>query len=69
VASAAGVLLFVLVGVMVGQHQLTSPGPKGLAQIAGVVAVVNAILAVPVSRLVSWAAAGLQGSAQSALVK
>jgi rod shape-determining protein MreD len=68
-ASAVGVLLFVLVGVMVGQHQLTSPGPRGLAQIAGIVAVVNAILAVPVSKLVSWAAAGLQGPAQSALAK
>ena len=68
-ASAVGVLLFVLVGVMVGQHQLTAPGPRGVAQIAGIVAVVNAILAVPVSRLVSWAAAGLQGPAQSALAK
>jgi rod shape-determining protein MreD len=65
VASAFGVVLFVLVGVMVGQHQLTAPGPKGIAQIAGIVAGINAILAVPVSRIVSWAAHGLTGPAAS----
>jgi rod shape-determining protein MreD len=69
VASAVGVLLFVLLGVMVGQHQLTAPGPTGLAQIVVIVAVVNAILAIPVSRLVSWACAGLQRPTQSALIK
>ena len=69
VASAAGVVLFVLVGVMVGQHQLTAAGPKGIAQIAGIVGAINAILAVPVSRLVTWAATGLAGPTQSALAK
>jgi rod shape-determining protein MreD len=68
VASAVGVVLFVLIGVMVGQHQLTAPGPRGVAQIAGIVAAINAVLAVPVSRLLSWAARGLTGPAQSALV-
>jgi rod shape-determining protein MreD len=68
VASAVGVVLFVLIGVMVGQHQLTARGPRGVAQIAGIVGAINAVLAVPISRLLSWAARGLTGSAQSALV-
>ncbi|HSS11274.1 MAG TPA: rod shape-determining protein MreD [Acidimicrobiales bacterium] len=65
VGSAVGVVLFVLVGVMVGQHQLTAPGPKGIAQIAGIVGGINAILAVPVARIVSWAGGGLSGHAAS----
>jgi rod shape-determining protein MreD len=57
VASAVGVVLFALIGVVVGQTQLVAPGPRGLAEIAGLVAVMNAALALPGARLMSWALA------------
>src|SRR5579871_3229853 len=52
-ASAVGVVLFALVGAMLGQTQLLAPGPEGLARIAGLVGVMNgvgAILMMPVMR-------------------
>jgi rod shape-determining protein MreD len=58
VASAAGVVTFVLAGVMVGQSQLTRPGPLGIAKTALLVGLMNAVVAAPVCRLVGWAASG-----------
>lgn len=53
VASAVGVVLFALVGAMLGQTQLLAPGPQGLARIAGLVGLMNgagAILMMPIMR-------------------
>jgi rod shape-determining protein MreD len=58
VASAAGVLAFVLIGVMVGQSQLSDLGPRRIVETAIIVALMNAVLAFPVAPLVSWASAG-----------
>jgi rod shape-determining protein MreD len=63
VGSAGAVLLFVAAGITVGQTQLTALGPARLFEIAGLVGVMNSILAVPVSRVVTWAAAGSAGAA------
>jgi rod shape-determining protein MreD len=62
-ASAAGVVVFVVAGVMVGQAQLTQSGPAVLATTAALVGFMNALLAVPASRLVAWAAHGSAGAA------
>ncbi len=58
VASAAGVVIFVLAGVLVGQSQLTRVGPVAIVKTALLVGVMNAIIAAPVARLVGWAASG-----------
>jgi rod shape-determining protein MreD len=55
VASAAGIVVYGLVGAMVGQAQLLR---GDLPVIAGWVAVVNAPLAVPVVKLMEWALKG-----------
>jgi rod shape-determining protein MreD len=62
-ASAAGVLLFVGIGITVGQTQLTEAGPRRIFEIAGVVGAINLVLAVPVTRVVSWATTGSSGAA------
>lgn len=51
-ASAGGMVLFGVLGAMVGQSDFVSPR---LAVIAALVGVMNAILAVPAVRVVSWA--------------
>jgi len=51
-ASAGGVVLYGLVGAVVGQTQLLH---ADLLAIAGWVAVVNGLLAIPVVRLMQWA--------------
>jgi rod shape-determining protein MreD len=56
--SAAGVVLFVVAGVMVGQSQLTLGGPTVLAKTAALVGAMNALLAIPVSRIVARATNG-----------
>jgi rod shape-determining protein MreD len=65
IASAAGVLVFVAAGVTVGQSQLTGPGPVTLAKTAVIVGVMNAVLAIPVSRIVTWASNSSQGGGSS----
>jgi rod shape-determining protein MreD len=50
-ASAAGVMLFVLLGEVMGEQLLTTPG---LWKIVTVVSVVNAVLIVPANRLLRW---------------
>jgi rod shape-determining protein MreD len=51
VASACGVVLFAVVGAVVGEHDLLS---TRLLLIVLVVALSNAVLAIPVLRLVQW---------------
>lgn len=51
-ASAGGMVLFGVLGAMVGQSDFVSPR---LAVIAALVGVMNAILAVPAVRVLSWA--------------
>jgi rod shape-determining protein MreD len=58
VASAAGVAIFVLAGVLVGQSQLTRVGPIALVKTALLVGAMNAIIAAPVARLFGWAVSG-----------
>jgi rod shape-determining protein MreD len=65
VASAAGVVVFVVAGAMVGQSQLTSGGPRSLAEIASIVGAMNAVLAFGAIRIVTWAASGWAAPAQS----
>ena len=52
VASAAGVVLYAVLGAMVGQPQFVSPH---LAVVAAVVAFMNGALAPAASRVVGWA--------------
>src|SRR3989440_1827708 len=54
-ASALGVVGFALLGALVGQTQLLEPGLSHLATIAGIVAAMNAVLAVPGTPVVRWA--------------
>jgi len=54
VASAAGVILYAFVGAMLGEPMVS----RRLVTIVGVVAVGNAVLAVPVIRAVTWAIGG-----------
>jgi rod shape-determining protein MreD len=65
-ASAAGVVTFVVAGVMVGQSQLTAIGPVAIVKTALLVGVMNAIVAAPVTRLFAWAASGAKRSADGA---
>jgi hypothetical protein len=62
VASSAGVLLFVVAGVMVGQSQLTRMGPVFIVKSALLVGVMNAIVATPACRVMAWAASGSRRS-------
>lgn len=59
VGSAAGIVLFAVIGAVVGQTQLV--GPR-LPVIALVVAGVNALLSLPTVRLAGWALSGLGDS-------
>ena len=68
VASAAGVVTFVITGVMVGQSQLTRTGPLAIFETAMIVGVMNAVVAAPVSRVLDWAAGGLSRPTQSTSV-
>jgi len=54
-ASAIGVVGFALLGALVGQTQFLRPGLSHLATIAGIVAAMNAFLAVPATPVVRWA--------------
>jgi rod shape-determining protein MreD len=69
VASAAGVVLFVVAGVMVGQTQLTIGGPAVLAKTAALVGVMNAVLAAPVAGIVATATSGFDVSAPGRQVR
>lgn len=54
VASAAGVVLYGLAGALIGQSHFVSPR---LLVVAGWVAAMNGLLAVPVTRAMGWAMA------------
>jgi rod shape-determining protein MreD len=54
VASAMGVVVFALVGHVIGESTLVDPP---LAAIVGVVAVLNGLLSLPVGRTMRWALA------------
>ena len=54
IASAAGVVLYALVGAMLGEPMVN----RRLVTIVGVVAVGNGVLALPVIRAVTWALGG-----------
>jgi rod shape-determining protein MreD len=58
-ASAAGVVLYAFVGAMLGEPMVS----RRLVVIVGVVAVGNAVLAIPVIRAVTWAMGGGVGPA------
>lgn len=53
--SALGIAMFALLGALVGQTQLLEPGPSHVATIAGIVGVMNAVLAIPAAPVVRWA--------------
>lgn len=55
VGSAAGVVLFVVIGAVLGQTHLVR---NDVPVVVAVVAVMNAVLALPVVRLAGWAMAG-----------
>jgi rod shape-determining protein MreD len=55
VASAIGVVLFATVGGLIGQSQLLRPGAGHLALVAGLVALMNGVLAVPTVATLRWA--------------
>lgn len=55
--SAAGVVLFVVIGAVLGQTHLMS---DDLPLVVAVVAVMNAVLALPAVRLAGWAMAGFE---------
>jgi rod shape-determining protein MreD len=63
VGTGCGVVLFTVIGAMVGQSQLTHGGLHHLARIAVIEAVLNAILSYPVIPLSRWASIGSRGSA------
>lgn len=62
VGTGCGVVLFTVIGAMVGQSQLTDGGLHHLLRIAIIESVLNAILGYPVSRLTIWASAGSRGA-------
>jgi rod shape-determining protein MreD len=68
-ASAAGVGIFVVAGVTVGQTQLTQSGSLVVAETAAIVGAMNALLAVPAARLVAWAANGSPGATPSRQIR
>jgi rod shape-determining protein MreD len=54
-ASVVAVMLYAVLGALIGQEQMLK---LNLGAIAGVVAVVNALLAVPAVKVMGWALAG-----------
>ncbi|MBO0729859.1 MAG: rod shape-determining protein MreD [Acidimicrobiaceae bacterium] len=62
IGTAAGVVIYVGVGDLVGQHQLIAEGRSWLLRVALVEAVFNAVLSVPVSWLFDRAARGSKGA-------
>jgi len=58
VGSVAGVLLFVVAGVVMGQTQLLAGGPARLARTAALVGTMHALLAPPATRIVARAGRG-----------
>jgi rod shape-determining protein MreD len=55
VGTAVGVVLFVVIGYVVGQAQLVAPGEGWLAGVAVIEACYSVVLALPVTALMAWA--------------
>ena len=55
VASAIGVVLFATLGALIGQSQLLRPGPGHLMVVAGLVALMNGVVALPAVGAMRWA--------------
>jgi rod shape-determining protein MreD len=58
VGTALGVVLFVVVGYLVGENQLVAPGQRWLVEVAVVEATYAAIFALPAALLMRWALRG-----------
>lgn len=56
--TVVGVVLFVVVGYVVGQQQLVAPGQSWLVQLAFIEAPYSAVFALPTVVLMSWALRG-----------
>lgn len=61
--TAAGIVAFVGIGDIVGQHQLVAGGRSWLVRVVVVESVLNAVLSVPVAWLYDRAARGSEGAA------
>ena len=55
VASAIGVVLFATIGALIGQSQLLRPGAGHLVLVAGLVALMNGVVALPTVATLRWA--------------
>lgn len=62
VGTGGGVVLFIVVGDVVGQSQLTATGSHWLLKVAIIEAAFAALLSLPVGWLMDWAAKGSQGA-------
>jgi rod shape-determining protein MreD len=58
VGTALGVVLFVVIGYLVGENQLVAPGQSWLVEVAVVEATYAAIFALPAALLMRWALRG-----------
>jgi rod shape-determining protein MreD len=58
VGTAIGVVLFVVIGYLVGENQLVAPGQQWLVEVAVVEATYAAIFALPGALLMRWALRG-----------
>ena len=58
VGTALGVVLFVVIGYLVGENQLVAPGQRWLVEVAVVEATYAAIFALPAALLMRWALRG-----------
>ncbi len=61
-ATVGALILFLVVGELVGQSQLVAPGRTYLIRVVFVEAVWNAVLVIPVVAVLGWAARGLAGA-------
>lgn len=68
-ATAGGVVLFVLIAVLVGQRDMIAPGPHWVVRVAMVESLDSAILAWPVSWLFDRASLGSAGAASLGRVR
>jgi rod shape-determining protein MreD len=57
-----GVVVFVVIGYLVGQGQLVAPGKSWLVEVAALEAVYSAVLALPAAMLMGWALGGTSGA-------
>jgi rod shape-determining protein MreD len=63
--TAMGVVIFVVVGYLVGQAQLVAPGKSWLFEQAVIEGIFSAVLALPAAALMGWALGGASGALSS----